>query len=872
MTRLTVQSRLFLLIATLVVLFLGGLVILYRTGEQQAGLILQERAKEKAALLEQLVDLFGQPTHTLSYDYSYWDEMVAFVRSRDTAWAVENLDVSLTNYHTSAIWVYDNDWNEVYRVAIDTLRSSSGDEALRESFRTGYARDRFSHFYAWTSAGVLEVRTAPIQPSADDARETPPQGVLVVGKLLDKAYVAALGQALEAGLSIVPSRGIAGKDSGVHSDEREPGVVHINHWFRDTDGLPVAELHGRIETPLYTVLRRTEWHRLLYFAVYALTILLLLAIALRRWIGKPLENIIHAIKSGTAHTASHRDPVGREFGDLREHLATFLEQRRQLVEEIVERTRAEENLRNREQLLHATLESTADGILVVDAFGVVTHWNSRFRDMWRIPKELVERRNDQQMIDYVLSQLRDPQGFLDKVMELYGTADASFDTLEFTDGRVFERYSCPLITQEKVTGRVWSFHDITQRVEAEEVRRELGEKLQRAERMESLGILAGGVAHDLNNMLGPIVGYSELLLRELPPESKTATKVRKITKSAEDAAAVISDLLTLARRGRYELKPLQLTDVINGYLESPSFERLKSRFPRVTFDIVIENEQSMVLGSAPHLSKVFMNLITNACEAIPVEGRVGIRSAQRHVNRLPSGFHNVEPGDYVVVSITDTGVGILPAAIKRIFEPYYSTKQMGHSGSGLGLAVVYGIIKDHHGYYDIMSEPGQGTEFLLYFPVTKETSSSALGDESSLPRGNESILVVDDSPDQRELATELLGTLGYHLATADNGHEAVKYLGKTTADLILLDMIMEPGFDGLDTYRAIQAVRPGQKAIIVSGFSATERVQEMQSLGAGQYIKKPYNLETMARAVRRELDRNRPPTGEPNTFVVDQQA
>ncbi len=386
--------------------------------------------------------------------------------------------------------------------------------------------------------------------------------------------------------------------------------------------------------------------------------------------------------------------------------------------------------------------------------------------------------------------------------------------------------------------------------------KELQERLERAERMESLGILAGGVAHDLNNTLGPVVGYTDLILMRLNEDDKTAKQVQKIGKSAQDAADVIQDLLTLARRGRYDMTPTDLNSVILEYLESPCYLRLKDNRQDVTVDVKLDNSGKMLMGSTTHLSKVVMNLIVNACDAMADGGTLTILTASRHIDVLTNGYElGNDRGQYIMLSVADTGKGIPSEDLDKIFEPYYSKKKMGgSSGSGLGLSVVYGVVKDHKGYYDIISEPGQGAEFRLYFPITTDLIdlSSNINDEVG---GTESILVVDDNEGQRDVAAELLKIVGYEVYTASSGEEAIEFLKGKSVDLVVLDMIMDPGIDGLDTFRKIIEIHPGQKAVIASGYSATERVEEMQRLGAGQYIKKPFTIQKIRRAIREELSK-----------------
>lgn len=395
---------------------------------------------------------------------------------------------------------------------------------------------------------------------------------------------------------------------------------------------------------------------------------------------------------------------------------------------------------------------------------------------------------------------------------------------------------------------------VIERKRREEEWQKMQEKLERAERMESLGILAGGVAHDLNNMLGPLVGYPELLLQKLPDDSPLRKHVERIGKAANEAAEVIQDLLTLARRGRYEMHPLNLNEVVENYMDSPSFTKLKEDKKNIEVILDLDHTIENIIGSEAHLSKVIMNLILNACDAMEKGGKLYISTTQQYIERLYSGYYEIQNGKYILLKVKDTGKGIDEKELKKIFEPYYSKKKMGISGSGLGLSVVYGIVKDHKGYYDVFSKVGKGTEFLLYFPVTLEAKKEKASDDISL-EGTESVLVIDDVEEQRQIAEALLSNLGYNVSTASSGQEAVEYLQENKADIVLIDMIMEAGFGGLETYREILKIHPGQKAVIVSGFSRTEDVIKMQQMGAGQYIKKPYNLQNLARAIREELDK-----------------
>jgi PAS domain S-box-containing protein len=387
-------------------------------------------------------------------------------------------------------------------------------------------------------------------------------------------------------------------------------------------------------------------------------------------------------------------------------------------------------------------------------------------------------------------------------------------------------------------------------------RKRLEFQLARSQRMEAIGSLAAGVAHDLNNILSGLVGYPELILLELPEDSPLRQRMEKIRESGQRAAAVVQDMLTLARRGVSTDEVVDLNGIVEGYLASPEFERMRADHPRVDFQKDLAADLMAVKGAPVHLTKVVMNLVSNAAEAAPSGGQVTIATRNRYVDTRWTGYEPIPEGEYVRLSVLDNGIGISTGDLRKIFEPFYTKKRMGQSGTGLGMTVVWSTVKDHRGFVDVRTREGMGTRFDVYLPVTREAP-----DEIE-PRvvlqdylGTEHILVVDDVAEQREIAEQMLSKLGYRVASVPSGEEALAYLAAHRVDLVVLDMVMEPGMDGLETYRQMIDEHPGQRAIIASGYSESERVRSLQEMGAGAYIRKPYSLETIGLAVRREIDR-----------------
>lgn len=399
-----------------------------------------------------------------------------------------------------------------------------------------------------------------------------------------------------------------------------------------------------------------------------------------------------------------------------------------------------------------------------------------------------------------------------------------------------------------------TFYDTTEHNALRRAEEALLQRQERTKKMEAIGVMAGGVAHDLNNILSGIVNYPELLLLQLPEESELRKPLTAIQEAGLRAAAVVADLLTIAR-GVASVKETSNPNVlIQEYLDSPEYQRLKFLHANVVFTTQLDPTLGNISCSTVHIKKCLMNLITNAAEAIDDEGMVVIATAKRFVDESAGRALQVKEGEYAVITVTDTGSGISEEDIHHIFEPFYTKKVMGKSGTGLGLSVVWNTVQDHAGGISVDSGE-QGTIFELYFPVTSGEMVAAKKKKAvdDLKGNGERILVVDDERQQRDIASQMLSSLGYSVHAVGSGEEAVAYLKDKAVDLVLLDMIMSPGMNGRQTYDQIREIHPGQKAVVCSGYSQNEDVQHTHELGAGGFLKKPYSLEQLGEAVKKEL-------------------
>jgi PAS domain S-box-containing protein len=570
-----------------------------------------------------------------------------------------------------------------------------------------------------------------------------------------------------------------------------------------------------------------------------------------------LAEFSRAARSGVpAQMETFFEPLGRHF-DIsiapwgQNGFAT-------IFSDVTGRKQAEAALKSSEQKYRTIIEDIGEGYFELDLRGNLTFFNPA---LCRITGLTAEELTGLNYRAYTTPETA--ERMLHVFGRIYQTGRPSgvqdFEIL-MRDGRriVIDLTASPMVGPEgSVIGFRGLCRDISERKRAEQQKQDLEEQLQRAQKMKAIGALAGGVAHDLNNILSGIVSYPDLLLLDLPEGSPLRMPIETIRDSGRKAAAIVQDLLTLARRGVSVSEVLNLNDVIVEYLNSPEFRKLESFHPHVSIESRLDSGLMNILGSPVHLAKTVMNLVSNAAEAMPEGGTVVISTRNAYVDQPLSGYDHVSEGDYAVLSVSDSGIGIPPEDLPRIFEPFFTKKKMGRSGTGLGMAVVWGTVKDHNGYIDVGSIEGQGTTFSLYFRVTRVERKAAdpapaIG---RLQGRGENILVVDDVEQQRQVAAAILSRLGYRIHTASNGEEAVEYLKTRAVDLLVLDMIMPPGIDGLETYRRVVEQHPGQKAIITSGYSETGRVSEAQRLGAGTYLKKPYALENLGRAVHEELQR-----------------
>lgn len=559
------------------------------------------------------------------------------------------------------------------------------------------------------------------------------------------------------------------------------------------------------------------------------------------WLGVPLKAPRGKI-IGVVAVQSYSDPTAYSKAD-EEVLLTIST----TIASAIVNKRAEESIRYSEQRFKRLSEGAEEGLVFYGKGRIILDSNRAFLKMSRYKLSEISLKN----ISFILHP-SSMSGFIKKEKNRSNTPE-EIKLLKKNGSILYCLVNIKKFEPGKNEIRVASFRDISSIKKYEREKKELMDRLIRSEKMEALGRLAGGVAHDLNNFLMGIVNYPDMILMNIDNREFVIKSIKKIKQSGLNAAVIVEDLLTLARRGMSKIEVFNLNKVVKDFLESPEFEKIKRTFPLVKLEIELDYSLWNISGSVVHLSSTLMNLVFNAVEAIRKRGVIKI--VTKNIKSSGKLFGNAGD-DYIMLTVSDNGVGLNKEEQQKIFDPFYTKKILGRKGTGLGMSVIWGTVKDHNGFINMKSAKGKGTVFELFFPASDQPKSDygkILKNQNYKGKG-EKILVIDDDENSRDIAVQYLKELNYKSKVVSSGEEAVAIVSKTKFDLIVLDMLMAPGMDGLDTFRKIIEIKPGQKAIIASGFSETSRVRKALETGLCKFIKKPYSFEKLMITVREILD------------------
>jgi len=538
-------------------------------------------------------------------------------------------------------------------------------------------------------------------------------------------------------------------------------------------------------------------------------------------------------KAGTKSTRATSKEIGAEY--------------RQAIQKW---HRSEELLRASERKYRSLVESIPDIIFALNLHGSFTYVGPRWKKILGHDEgevlgkyfiDFAPVEDHRHLID-VFREVRNENKSQENVRWHYFRKDGQL--------RFFSGSTAPLLDESgKLIGTMGIARDITEN-------KKLEEQVLQAQKMESIGNLAGGIAHDFNNLLGGILGYASFIQKKMSLQDPLYHSVNRIQRSAQQAAELTKQLLGFARRGKYEVKPINCNALIQDlvHLLGRTIDK------RISILLDLDPHLNLVEGDETQLQQSLMNICLNARDAMPAGGTLRIVSSNQFLsqNTLLSQ-RGLKKGAYVMIALTDNGSGMTPEIQSQIFEPFFTTKELG-KGTGLGLSMVYGIIQNHGGYIDLKSELDRGTTFTLFLPAIQEIKSEEIPPmtlKNKPSRGHETVLIVDDQDIIRQLGADILRDEGYKVLVAATGEEAIKMCqgqkkGKDIA-LVILDVVL-PGLGGKETFLRLKESNPQIKVLLSSGYSIEGEVGEILKEGAGAFVQKPYKDEELIRKVRELLD------------------
>jgi len=517
------------------------------------------------------------------------------------------------------------------------------------------------------------------------------------------------------------------------------------------------------------------------------------------------------------------------------------------------RRAADEALRRSEEKYRTILESIEEGCFETDLEGRLTFFSNPFCRMLGYSRQELKAAD---IGTYTTADTAANMAVITARVKQSGSPEnvADYDMITRDGRQIALELSLSLLkdSEGRPTGFRGVLRDVSERKKAEEEKHRLEVQLQQAQKMESIGTLAGGIAHDFNNILMGIQGNASLMLLKIDSDHPNYEKIKNIETYVQNGTELTRQLLGFARRGKYMVKAADLNEII---------EKSSRLFARTNKDIQVRTGLSEDLWPAEvdrgQIEQVLLNLYVNARQAMPGGGDLLIQTENVRLEESSGKPYRIEPGRYVKVAVSDTGVGIDRETRQRIFEPFFTTKQMGR-GTGLGLASVYGIVKGHSGYINVSSKKEQGTTFTIYLPASEKEQvvREAAGGTMEIAKGSGTILLVDDEQMIADVGCELLEELGYSVLVAGSGREAVDVYRKQydEIDLVIMDMIM-PGMSGGETFDRLKEIDPQVHVLLSSGYSLNGQASKILERGCEGFIQKPFNMRQLAEKVQQSMEK-----------------
>ena len=513
----------------------------------------------------------------------------------------------------------------------------------------------------------------------------------------------------------------------------------------------------------------------------------------------------------------------------------------QLNREMKERQRVEDALRESELRFREMAELMPQTVFETDAAGKLTFVNKNAFDNFGYCQADFDRGVNS--LDMLIPEDRERAAEnIAKIIEGENIGLNEYTALR-KDGSTFPImvHSGVIVHDEQTTGIRGFIIDMTDRQKAEEERRRLETQFHQAQKMETIGTLAGGIAHDFNNLMTTILGNTSLILYDIDEDSPHYEPLKNIERQIKRGAELTTQLLGYARKGKYQVKPVNLNQIVEE--SATAFGRTRKE---ITIGCMLADDLQAVEADKGQIQQVLLNLFVNAADAMPTGGSIELTTSNVTHHEIESKEYHPAPGSYLQLTVSDSGIGMDENIRQRIFDPFFSTKETG-KGTGLGLASVYGIIKNHGGYIDATSQKGQGSQFSIYLPASTDQVVQTAEPVSEIMKGSGTILIVDDEEMVLNVGARILQKLGYTVLESTNGANALELYKKLQDQikLVVLDVVM-PNMGGGEMYDRLREINPEVKVLLASGYSIDDQAREIMERGCDGFIQKPFSVKTLS--------------------------
>jgi PAS domain S-box-containing protein len=815
-SQFSIQLRLAATFVTVLGILGLGLWLQERRDEQQGNLTREVLVKEQKVLLEKIIDLMGAPLRFFATDYAPWDDMVQFVSYPDFDWAATNIHGPLDNFKIEAVWVLTDSGTVIYgtRRSDDPTTPALPLPLSPAAVQTLVGQRESLHCFVMTELGLLELRAEPIRTAANINRPETGNGWLVAGELWDRERLDALAALVGGSVSFVPP--------GSPPATTDPRELQVILPLYDWQGQPLQRLAAIFSPPSLQNLENDRVADLTVFVLCGVAILLLLLVTTYRWIVRPMRLLAAGLAGRDPRPLAALVSSSREFHELGRNISRSFEQERELREAF------------------DAFNAIDDAVFIVSASShAISYVNAGALRLLGFSREAMLQTSFQHLVRTEAGSVSAPAPVSGD-----GFGVLHYGQVTHRDGQELEiEFRRQLLhTEETPTHYVVVARDISERRVQEKQR-------LRAQRLESLGALAGGVAHDLNNMLTPVF----LLLDDLsdPQYRPNSDLVASVRVSVKRGASMLRQLLTFGRGIEGERKPIAIAELC-----ADLGRIINSTFPKsINLELAVPADVGDVIGDATQLHQVLLNLCVNARDAMPDGGVLHIRATSLPIAAADlAQWPGAQPGSHVLLEVRDTGPGIPPELIDRIFEPFFTTKTPD-KGTGLGLSTTLGIVRGHNGSITVESVPGRGTTFRVALPAVAGKRPAA-GNPTTLEfKGdNRTVLVVEDEPLVLRTLLALLLQAGLKVVTAADGAAGLAVFAEHQQQvaLVLTDISMA-GTDGLEMVRRLRQIAPAVPVLVMSGRIDETQRQRMHELRLQHVINKPFTRAELLEAIRRAL-------------------